>query len=297
MRRLAAGLALAVLAGGCAAEETVRDVRRAVEDATVTADPAYTTYVALGDSFTAAPLVPTTHLADGCFRSDSNYPSLVAERLDIARLVDVSCSGAATADLTRRQATVRQATVPPQLRALPREADLVTLGIGGNDFGLFHTLVATCSRVGRTEPSGSPCADTLAGRGVDLVARARAVGPRVVRALERIRHHAPRATVVLVGYLRLLPEAGRCRALPFARGDYALGRRVSAALDATLDRAARRAGVRYLDMHRASAGHDACSGDPWVNGHRTREDEALAYHPFAEGQEAVADALVAALRR
>ena len=40
-------------------------------------------YVALGDSFTSGPLVPTTDLADGCLRSDGNYPSLLATSLDL----------------------------------------------------------------------------------------------------------------------------------------------------------------------------------------------------------------------
>ena len=43
--------------------------------------PEVETYVALGDSFTAAPYVPSTSLADGCFRSDGNYPQLVAAEL------------------------------------------------------------------------------------------------------------------------------------------------------------------------------------------------------------------------
>ena len=32
-------------------------------------------YVALGDSYSAGPLIPTTDLAGGCARSDHNYPT------------------------------------------------------------------------------------------------------------------------------------------------------------------------------------------------------------------------------
>lgn len=50
---------------------------------TSTVPPLDTTkYVALGDSFTAGPLVPVTDVASGCFRSDHNYPTLLAERLE-----------------------------------------------------------------------------------------------------------------------------------------------------------------------------------------------------------------------
>jgi lysophospholipase L1-like esterase len=286
-----AGVALAaVLLGSCSpVEEPVKGP--------VAGPPApVERYVALGDSFTAAPLVPTTDLADGCFRSDSNYPSIVAERLGVAEFVDVSCSGASTRDLNARQQTVRGASVPPQLRALDRDTDLVTLGIGGNDFDLFHTLVATCTRTGRMDPTGTPCADRLQRRGVDLVARTTRIGNRVAQAIRRVRRRAPEATIVVVGYLRLAPPTGRCRDLPFARGDYGYGAEVSAALNDALSAAARRTGVAFVDMHAASEGHDVCSDEPWVNGHRTVRGAALAYHPLGEGMEAVADQVLATVR-
>lgn len=298
-RVVSAALAAALLLGACSSAadsvDSVDDLDRRAEDLAQASPMGFERYVALGDSFTAAPLVPTTDLADGCFRSDSNYPSIVAEQLDVAELVDVSCSGAETRDLTRRQPTVRDATVPPQLAALDRDTDLVTLGIGGNDFDLFHTLVATCTKTGREDPTGSPCADELGQRGVDLVARTDEISDRVAEAVGQVRRRAPEATVVLVGYLRLAPSEGRCRDLPFARGDYEYGAEVSEALNEALERAARRTGVEFVDMHAVSEGHDVCSDEPWVNGHRTVEGEALAYHPFAEGMEAVADEVVGAL--
>ena len=41
--------------------------------------PTYHHYVAMGDSYTAAPFVPLTDVAYGCFRSSNNYPKLVAD--------------------------------------------------------------------------------------------------------------------------------------------------------------------------------------------------------------------------
>ena len=299
MRRLraaAAAVAAALLLGSCSPQaDSVEDLRRRVRDLGESSAPPFDRYVALGDSFTAAPLVPTTDLANGCFRSDSNYPSLLTERLDIPELVDVSCSGATTSDLTGRQRTVRRQTVRPQLDAVTPETDLVTLGIGGNDFDLFHTLVSTCSQLRAADPSGNPCERTLRARGLDLVSEAHEIGDRVATAVRRIRDRAPEARIVVVGYLRLAPSSGTCAQLPFARGDYPFGDRVSRALDAGLERAARRTHVAFLDMHALSKGHDVCSDDPWVNGDRTVEGEALAYHPFEEGMEAVADELVAML--
>ena len=253
-------------------------------------------YVALGDSYSAGPLIPTTDLAGGCARSDHNYPSLVADAVNAKTFVDVTCSGADTRDLTRVQRTFGDARIPPQLRAVTADTDLVTLGIGGNDLGLFSTLVSTCTRLRASDPQGSPCARQLAARGPDLDAAVTTISRRVAASLLAIRAKAPRAKVLLVGYLRLAPDRGTCVGLPLAAGDYAEGRRISRALDAALKTAARRTGTTFVDMYAASRGHDICSRDPWVNGSVNDRQKALAYHPFASGMRADARAVVAALQ-
>ena len=75
--------------------------------------------VALGDSFTAGPLIPN-QLDDpvGCFRSDHNYPHLVAASLGIPDFVDASCSGAGTEDMTSPQDVNPGPDNPPQLDRL-----------------------------------------------------------------------------------------------------------------------------------------------------------------------------------
>jgi lysophospholipase L1-like esterase len=258
--------------------------------------PGYTRYVALGDSFTAGPFIPTSDLASGCLRSDHDYPALVARRLRITSFTDVSCSGAKTSDLTGVQRTFGDARIPPQLRAVTRGTDLVTIGIGGNDLDLFSTLVGTCTRLRSSDPTGSPCARRLAAHGPDLGTATRTISAHVTAALRAVHARAPQATVVLVGYLRLVPDRGTCRALPLADGDYAQGRRISRVLARSLQQAARRTDTTFVDMYSASRGHDICSADPWVNGATTDRQRALAYHPFASGMRADAARVVAALR-
>ena len=75
--------------------------------------PTYHHYVAMGDSFTAAPYVPLNDVAYGCNRSSNNYPHLVARALHIDDLKDRSCTGAQTVDLYDR----RQRTADGQSRA------------------------------------------------------------------------------------------------------------------------------------------------------------------------------------
>lgn len=248
-----------------------------------------TSYVALGDSFTSAPFVPSTDLADGCFRSDGNYPALLAEELDPQRFVDVSCSAAETDDVTGAQVTAGgRGRVPAQVRAVDPATDLVTLGIGANDEGLFATLVSRCT----TGSAAELCTDALLSDSRDVLARTRA---RLVDVLREVTRRAPEATVVLVGYPRLVAPDRPCPAFPVPAvllDDVAA---VESRLDRTLRLAADSVGATYVDMHDASRGHEICSPDPWVNGRRTDEQRALAFHPFASGQAAVADQVLQVL--
>lgn len=286
--RLTAALALLVLlASACTSGGSP------VTDKVVPSPPTGR-YVALGDSYSAGPLIPTTDLAGGCARSDHNYPSLVATTLQVKTFVDVTCSGATTLDLTHVQRPFGDARIPPQLRSVTAGTTLVTLGIGGNDFDLFSTLVSTCTRLRASDPQGSPCARRLATTG-GLAPPLRKITARVTASLRAIKQKAPKATVVLVGYLRLVPDSGSCRGLPLATGDYAAGRRLSQGLDRALKQAARRTGTTFVDMYSLSRGHDICSSDPWVNGSVSNRQEALAYHPFASGMRADATAVLAAL--
>ena len=286
-RALAAVVVSATLLAGCtdpSGGEAAPTVP--APPATAQAEPRLERYVALGDSFTAGPLVPVTDLAEGCFRSDGNYPSLLAADLDLT-LTDVSCSGASTRDLVRRQRTVGDASVPPQLRFVDPETDLVTLGIGGNDLGLFGRLVRTCLDLRAQDPAGSPCAESPVGR--TMLASTDTIGDAVARAVGRVQRRAPDARVVLVGYLRIAPPSGECpRRLPFATGDVAFGDRVLRALGDALRGAAATTGSEYLDAYEASAGHDVCSDEPWVNGRVTRAGVAFAFHPLQAGMRALA---------
>jgi len=263
--------------------------------AAASSQPTYTRYVALGDSYSAGPLIPTSDLAGGCLRSDHNYPSLLARQLKVSVVKDVTCSGATTSDLTGIQSTFGDARIPPQLHSVTADTDLVTIGIGGNDLSLFGTLVSTCTRLRSSDPTGRPCTRQLKARGVDLAEVTTTISGNVEKSLKSIRTLAPKATVVLVGYLRLVPDRGTCAALPLATGDYAEGRRISLALDRALRTAAKRTGTTFVDMYAVSAGHDICSAHPWVNGATTDRQKALSYHPFASGMRADAAAIRKAL--
>jgi hypothetical protein len=142
---------------------------------------------------------------------------------------------------------------------------------------------------------GAPCTKLLRNSYGDPARVLDVVGRRVTGVLESVREQAPDATVVLVGYPRLVDKERSCEAMPLAEGDLALVAGLEKDLSEALEQAAVAAGAEYVDMYSASAGHEVCSDDPWVNGRITMQQAALAFHPFAEGQEAVADELLALL--
>jgi lysophospholipase L1-like esterase len=258
------------------------------------AKPRFRRYVALGDSYTAAPLVPNTDTTNGCLRSTNNYPALVAAALPGTELVDVSCSGADTADMVGFQETNGEVK-PPQFDALSEDTDLVTLGIGGNDFNLFATLVGTCAQLRSSDPTGSPCSDRYrAGASDELTRQLDDIRSHVAGVVAGIRERAPAAKVIVVGYPQIIPARGSCpELLPLAIGDYPFARRISAGLAEAVKQGARQA--TFVDLFGPSAGHDICSDDPWINGADTDPERALAFHPFAAEQEAAAELVLAKL--
>ncbi len=294
----AAGLALLLVASlaaaGCSAESTGGPAK-----AQVTADassaPTFT-YVALGDSYTAAPLVPETDASNGCLRSSNNYPALVAAARPDVTLVDVSCSSADSSSMIGVQETGDQAQ-PPQFDALTEDTDLVTVSLGGNDFDLFATLVGYCPQLRSSDPHGAPCAEKLSSGGSDRLTRElRKIRSHVTAIVQGIRNRAPEARVIVVGYPQILPATGTCPdLLPLADGDVDYARRIVEGLARAVQEAAKATKAEYVDVFRATAGHDICADDPWINGQNTDTEKALAFHPFAAEQRAVADLLLAKL--
>ncbi|MGH3915708.1 MAG: SGNH/GDSL hydrolase family protein [Pseudonocardiaceae bacterium] len=250
-----------------------------------------TRYVALGDSFAAGPFIPMQRIDPlGCARSTNNYPALIAEHLRVTEFTDVSCSRAVTGNMTAAQA-VPLGSNPPQFNALRTDTDLITVSIGGNDMG-FSDIVITCGLISSTDPLGDPCRrHSTAGGSDDYAERITATAPKVAGVLQGIRERSPNATVLLVGYLRVLPPVGGCWPfVPIARGDVPYLDGLQQQLTAMLAEQASANGALFVDVYAASSGHDICQAPSvkWVEGiFFTRP--AFPVHPNARGMQAVAD--------
>ncbi|MGH3828260.1 MAG: SGNH/GDSL hydrolase family protein, partial [Pseudonocardiaceae bacterium] len=223
-------------------------------------------------------------------RSTRNYPAFLAAALGIRDYTDVTCGGARTGNMTAAQ-PVSPGPNPPQFDALRPDTDLVTLTIGGNDINIGDLWVS-CAQLGATDPFGDPCTRQATAGGTDRYARLiAAAAPKVAGVLEGIRARSPQATVLLVGYLRLLPPTLGCYPLfPIARGDVAYVDGVERQLTTMLADQALRHGAVFVDSYASSLGHDVCEppGVKWVEG-TTPTSPAYPDHPNALGMREVAN--------
>jgi lysophospholipase L1-like esterase len=259
------------------------------------------TFVALGDSYAAGNLIPSSPAGTpaGCLRSTHNYSGDVQAVIHTGRYVDAACSDATTADMTRPQSTVA-GTNPPQFNALAPRDTLVTITIGGNDVG-FKSILATCVALSVTSPFGHPCKRHFTAGGTDQLAVAvKATAPKIAAVLRGIHRRAPHARILLVGYPDILPSTGTgCFPdVPLAHGDVPYLRATEVALNRTLARAAAANGVTFVDTYRATTGHDVCQrpGVRWVEG-LVPASPAYPFHPNRRGQQAIARQVLAALGR
>jgi lysophospholipase L1-like esterase len=221
---------------------------------------------------------------------------LVADALH-GQLTSAACESAGVYMMTSPQQT-RAGTNPAQFDALRASDKLVLLTLGGDDLG-FTSVLQECIQLSAI-PLGSPCQAHFAAPGGSdqLSARVTAEGPKLAMVLAGIRQRAPRARVVLVGYPDAFPQSSGCwPAVPFTNGDVTYLRGIEVKINAMQAADARAAGDTFVDAYTATTGHDFCQPES------NRDVEglvpgslALPFHPNARGQQAMAAAVLKALR-
>jgi GDSL-like Lipase/Acylhydrolase family len=243
-------------------------------------------YVAMGDSYTAAPGVqpPSPTAPAGCGQSLNNYPHLVASALNLS-LTDVSCGGAKTENFTVPQ-VVPGGVNPPQFDALSPSTEVVTIGMGGNDNNLFATLVGTCTALDFGKPNeGAPCREAEEGFVTKTMEETKRPQEEALREVHKL---APKAKVYVVAYPEITPINGYCpTAIPWTTEDLRWFHfQVQARGDANLALEALKNGAIYTETFLQSFGHNACEevGKRWIEplfGSLT----GVAVHPNLLGQE------------
>lgn len=258
-------------------------------------------YIALGDSYTSAPLVLNQHgVPIDCGRSDHNYPSLVAEQFKPETFVDVSCGSAETKHMTESQTGLPAGgTNPPQFNALRADATLVTVGIGGNDAGLV-SVGTECAQLGITQPNGTACRDRFAPGGNDTItAEIEATKPRIAAVLEGIHERSPNARVAIVGYPDVLPDQGNCYPMvPLSPDDVRYIDELIIRINAMIAGQAAAHDADFVDTYADSGGHDVCKLPPerWFEGLIPTEP-AYPLHPNAKGEASMARSAIDVLNK
>ncbi|WP_405870826.1 SGNH/GDSL hydrolase family protein [Streptomyces sp. NBC_00005] len=242
-------------------------------------------YVAMGSSFAAGPSIPPVQSSSGaaaCARSGNNYASIVARDTG-AKLTDVTCSGATTANIL----TTNQGSQPPQINAVNSGTDLVTITIGGNDVNYLGSMVTySCQNSG-----GTNCGT------VDQAAINTALGQvsgRIQSVVNAVHAKAPQARVLLVSYSTLLPDTGGCTGVPLTADQRVFERSVATRLAQAYITAANDTGATLVRLATASHGHDACAADPWVEKYKPASGRT-SYHPNEAGMKAAASLVKSAL--
>jgi lysophospholipase L1-like esterase len=271
---------LALLAAGSAALVVVVSIHAPSEAA-----KGPLRYVALGDSYSAASgVLPPDPSSPFCARSTANYPHVIAARTG-ARLTDVTCGGAETKDFKQSQ----YPGVAPQLDALRKGTQLVTMTIGGNDNNTFIGAIVKCGVAGlSTLGQGSPCRDRYGNQFRHDIRHT--TYPALVKSLKAVHRHAPKARVAILGYPWILPRTTGCfDKMPVAKGDVPYLRRVEATLNNAIRRAAAATSSRYVDFSVVSEGHDACqaAGVRWIEP-VLQGTNPVVVHPNALGEKRMA---------
>ncbi|MFD3515616.1 SGNH/GDSL hydrolase family protein [Streptomyces sp. NPDC058657] len=216
-------------------------------------------YVALGDSYAAGTgLSPQTDAA--CMRAQGSYPAWIAETYKPSVVKDVTCGGATTRSLWNHEGSAA-----PQVNALTRDTDLVTVTLGGNDLG-FSSVLTRCVLAGLTTREGSPCRDSAAK---DVDAGFARLSTRLPDMLTDIKRRSPHARVVVVGYPNPFPADGSTcgSSVPLAKGDVVWLHQTTNRLNFMLELAALTQKAEFVATSPVFRGHDMCrpSSERWIN--------------------------------
>ena len=251
-----------------------------------------------GDSFTAdwgVDPVAADQPSTGCRQSTNDYPHQVAANLGL-KLTDVSCAGALTTNMTQPQTTfpdgLTHPAAPPQFDALTSTTEIVTIGIGGNDFGFgdiarrvrsTRSPATSSATAGRTttppaRTTTTPAVSRRTTRCGNALTRSSVPGPAPITA---IKTRSSQAAVFFVDYLALAPDQAHApnpatypdscyvsllysQAFPFGAADTVYIAALEVLFNHTVDAADHQAGATVVSPTRRA------SPTPPATGRRTR---------------------------
>ncbi len=249
-------------------------------------------YVALGDSVAAGlglPPPPDASAEDQlCGRSAGAYSEVVAATLKKnLEYVNAACSGAVVNHLSTPQ-IIAGTSIQPQLdtafaSGTPR---MMSLTVGANDVHWADFIGACFATTCDTEANTAAATAYLAVLKTNLNSTLASV---------KARSHGRPTTVVVTGYYH--PMSERCvgsNGITASEVVWLNGQ--TDALNKTIKQATRPFNfTEFAPVTNEFDGHDICSADPWLQRPGV-PGEPAAFHPNAQGQQAIAKAVLRSLR-
>jgi lysophospholipase L1-like esterase len=254
---------------------------------------------------------PLTEYKNLCHRNGRAYPNQVRTALGVSgpAFLFVACSGATTANVGFAPRTKAQYPDSPvnvhgghvqiddvETWAQGGDPDLITVGVGGNDAG-FAGIIAHCLAL-------SCASDTSFAAGAINKING-AVYDNLRDVFAGLRSDFPAATILAFGYPSVIGDIGlSCAGIgvgPFSIGEADrewIKDDLLPALNGTIRDAAAASGVTFVDITQATAGHEVCTSDAWINGARVGNDKFgvvanESFHPNQYGHDAIASYFIA----
>lgn len=297
-------------------------------------------YLALGDSYTSGEgelddafyAVNTNSESEKCHLSTRSYPFLYGIKIGLAAddIHNVACSGAHTDDVVGRddnywgqskrlgsgglnlgdtnrlkyQTEALADFIPGRVHQLSfvekYQPQLITLGIGGNDSGLFGKLAA-CAMPGECEWTS----DKGRAQTYDEINN---LEGKLTHTYQTVKQASPGSKFYVINYPEVINASGKCDLLTaamFTSSERQLITQSIIHINDVIDRAANNAGIPVLSIEDAFVGHRLCDNDkqPAVNSLQLGDDFGPSsyqflhrlgnetFHPTPYGQQLIADKL------
>ncbi|MCP2323522.1 lysophospholipase L1-like esterase [Hamadaea flava] len=258
-------------------------------------------YAIVGDSYSAgqgtANYDPGTDTATNrCHRSAQAPGRLYAagppQKYRPESIAHLACTSATIANLT----VLGQYGEPAQISAIPADASLITVTIGGNDAGFADVL----TRCVLAQASRTACEDYYSQNDTNnLERKINLLLPALAATYTAIKNQAPTARVIAVTYPNLFKPGSdgasqSCAGIGFiSSSDISWLIHETLHLDNVIATAAKAAGVEVLDERWVFQGHELCTSTAWVNSLTSQPltDLSESFHPNASGYARIAEDL------
>ena len=281
-------------------------------------EPVLFNYLGLGDSFSSGegaynyrPATDVVNPLNKCHVSLDSYPLLLGADMGINSYNSVACSGAKIQDIIKKVADYNGKESQSKGKSaddfdfeiinnflpgyriqqnfvqkyLPKQ---ITISVGGNDIG-FSGIITKCISL------PEDCFSKQRER-ADLAKLINDQYYPLVETYGRLKSASGGGTVNVIGYPQITSEDGACAAnARFSQEELRMATQLINYLNSMIERAAKRAGVVYVDVAEALAGHRLCEGAGQalaVNGLTAGDDKFFdigpianeSYHPNKLGQ-------------